>query len=67
MDIKHGIAVSPGVAFGPAFVLDTERFRIPEKIIKKGSYPDEIARLRAGLSDAAGGWLSFERFMERAL
>lgn len=53
MDIKHGIAVSPGVAFGPAFVLDTERFRIPEKIIKKGSYPDEIARLRAGLSDAA--------------
>jgi phosphotransferase system enzyme I (PtsI) len=53
MNIKHGIAVSPGVAFGPAFVLDTERYRIPEKIIKKGTYPDEIARLREGLSQAA--------------
>ncbi|HMP59793.1 MAG TPA: phosphoenolpyruvate--protein phosphotransferase [Gemmatales bacterium] len=49
MNIKHGIAVSPGVAMGPAFVLDAERFRIPEKIIKKGSYPDEIERLRIAL------------------
>ena len=29
MEIKRGIPVSPGVAIGPALVLDTEGFRIP--------------------------------------
>lgn len=67
MDIKHGIAVSPGVAIGPAFVLDTERFRIPEKIIKKGAYPDEIVRLREGLRAAAASAREREQVVSATL
>ena len=32
MEIKRGIAVSPGVAIGPALVLDSEWFRIPQRV-----------------------------------
>ena len=35
MEIKRGIAVSPGVAIGPALVLDTEWFRIPQRFIAR--------------------------------
>ena len=35
MEIKRGIAVSPGVAIGPALVVDTEGFRIPKRMIEK--------------------------------
>ena len=41
MEIKRGIAVSPGVAIGPALVLDTEGFRIPQRFI------DQAQRRRA--------------------
>ena len=34
MEIKRGIPVSPGVAIGPALVLDTEWFRIPQRFIE---------------------------------
>jgi phosphotransferase system enzyme I (PtsI) len=53
MEIKRGIPVSPGVAIGPAFVLDAERYRIPDRFIQPGSYPDEIQRLRTALAAAA--------------
>jgi phosphotransferase system enzyme I (PtsI) len=53
MEIKRGIAVSPGVAIGPALVLDTELYRIPQRFIEPGSYPDEITRLRTALKLAA--------------
>jgi phosphotransferase system enzyme I (PtsI) len=45
MEIKRGIAVSPGVAIGPALVLDTEWFRIPQRFID-GDRAAEINRLR---------------------
>ena len=48
MEIKRGIAVSPGVAIGPALVLDTEWFRIPQRVIADGqTIEDEIARLQS--------------------
>ncbi len=53
MEIKRGTPVSPGVAIGPALVLDTESVRIPQKFIDPGAYPDEIQRLRTGLQSAA--------------
>jgi phosphotransferase system enzyme I (PtsI) len=53
MEIKRGIPVSPGVAIGPALVLDTERFRIPKRFIGEGAYPDEIERFRAAVAAAA--------------
>ena len=48
MEIKRGIAVSPGVAIGPALVLDTEWFRIPQRIVEPEQVDEEIDRLASG-------------------
>ena len=53
MEIRHGIPVSPGVAIGPAFVLDAERYRIPDRFIQPGAYPDEIDERIASNKDVA--------------
>src|SRR5205085_337811 len=53
MEIKRGIAVSPGVAIGPALVLDTESFRIPRRRVDDNLVGEEIERLRRALAAAA--------------
>ncbi|MCS7044850.1 MAG: phosphoenolpyruvate--protein phosphotransferase [Gemmataceae bacterium] len=53
MEIKRGTAVSPGVAIGPALVLDTEGYRIPARFIDRCQRNDEVQRLRAALREAA--------------
>jgi phosphotransferase system enzyme I (PtsI) len=53
MDIKRGTAVSPGVAIGPALVLDTEWFRIPQRFVDKLHVNEEVQRLHAALAAAA--------------
>jgi phosphoenolpyruvate-protein phosphotransferase (PTS system enzyme I) len=53
MEIKRGIAVSPGVAIGPALVVDTEGYRIPQRFIDPRQRQEEVVRLRAALSAAA--------------
>jgi phosphotransferase system enzyme I (PtsI) len=53
MEIKRGIPVSPGVAIGPALVVDTEGFRIPQRIVEKKQRKEEIFRLREALKAAA--------------
>src|SRR5947207_3089117 len=53
MEIKRGIPVSPGVAIGPALVLDTEWFRIPQRFIEKEALTEELQRLRQALAAAA--------------
>ncbi len=53
MEVKRGIGVSPGVAIGPALVLDTEGVRITHRTVPPGQVPDEIARLRKALDEAA--------------
>jgi phosphotransferase system enzyme I (PtsI) len=53
MEIKRGIPVSPGVAIGPALVLDTEWFRIPQRFVERDHLQDEIVRLRHALGAAA--------------
>jgi phosphotransferase system enzyme I (PtsI) len=53
MEIKRGIAVSPGVVIGPALVLDTEAFRIPQRFIAPEGLADEVARLRQAFAAAA--------------
>jgi phosphotransferase system enzyme I (PtsI) len=54
MEIKRGIPVSPGVAIGPALVLDTEWFRIPQRFVEGDRLGDELQRLRQALGAAAG-------------
>ena len=41
-----GIAASPGIAIGPAFVLRRERMVIPERRIGPDEIEVELARLR---------------------
>lgn len=53
MEIKRGIAVSPGVAIGPALVLDTEWFRIPQRQVEPTRLAEEVQRLRQALGAAA--------------
>src|SRR3954454_20235084 len=53
MDIRHGIPVSPGVAIGPALVLDTEGYRIPARKVAPSEADSEVARLRQALAAAA--------------
>jgi phosphotransferase system enzyme I (PtsI) len=53
MEIKRGIAVSPGVAIGPALVLDSEWFRIPQRSIPLEQIDNECTRLRNALAQAA--------------
>ncbi|MBY0513624.1 MAG: phosphoenolpyruvate--protein phosphotransferase [Gemmataceae bacterium] len=53
MHIRRGIPVSPGVAIGPALVLDTEGVRIPHRVVPPEQVPHEIDRLRDALGSAA--------------
>lgn len=53
MDIRSGIAVSPGIAIGPALVLDTEGVRIPRRNVPTTLIPSEVERLHVALSAAA--------------
>src|SRR5579871_6936237 len=53
MEIKRGIAVSPGVAIGTALVLDSEWFRIPRRGVAPELVDAEVQRLRLALAAAA--------------
>ena len=46
MQTFEGIAVSPGVAIGEAFIFDNEGFRIPNRFVSRSAVDDEIERLR---------------------
>jgi phosphotransferase system enzyme I (PtsI) len=53
MDIKRGIPVSAGVAIGPALVLDTEWYRIPQRFVEPAQVGAEVERLHKALQAAA--------------
>jgi phosphotransferase system enzyme I (PtsI) len=52
MEIKRGIAVSPGVVLGPALVFDSEGMRIPRRFIGNDHLDAEVGRLRQALAAA---------------
>ena len=49
MQIKRGIAVSPGVAIGPAMVLGTENFRTAHRYVSASAVEIELARFHTAL------------------
>ncbi|GBD37028.1 Phosphoenolpyruvate-protein phosphotransferase [bacterium HR36] len=53
MEIKRGVAVSPGVAIGPAWILDREEVNVRQRFIATGTYPQEIERLDRAIEAAA--------------
>lgn len=58
MKTIKGIAASPGVAIGKAFLLDSEDLAIPKKIIKDSGIPKEIARFEEALTKTRAEILS---------
>ena len=54
MEIRKGIAVSPGVAIAPAIVLDSEQFRIPRRSIEPPEVETELGRFRTAVEHAQG-------------
>jgi phosphotransferase system enzyme I (PtsI) len=52
MQTLRGIAVSPGVAIGPAVVLDPRGPRLPRRAIAAGAVAAELERLDQGLESA---------------
>jgi phosphotransferase system enzyme I (PtsI) len=49
MITKKGINASPGVAIGPALVLDTEEYRIPRRTVDPAQIPVQVRLLDAAL------------------
>lgn len=49
MQVRSGIAVSPGVVVGPALVLGSENFRIPRKFVSRDVVEVEMVRFRTAL------------------
>jgi phosphotransferase system enzyme I (PtsI) len=52
MEIRKGIAVSPGVAIAPAIVLDSEQFRIRRRSIEPQEVDGELGRFLAAVEHA---------------
>ena len=46
---KQGVSASPGVAIGPALVLDTEEYRIPRRSVEASGVDAQIATLTEAL------------------
>lgn len=53
MEIKRGTPVSPGLTIGPALVLDSEAYRIPQRFVGKDRLEDEVQRLHIAMAGAA--------------
>jgi phosphotransferase system enzyme I (PtsI) len=53
MEIKRGIPVSPGIAIGPALILDPEGVRVPQRLVEACQVQEEVRRLRSALAAAA--------------
>ena len=52
MEIRKGIAVSPGLAIATAIVLDSEQFRIPRRSIEPQETAAELARFQGAVQRA---------------
>ena len=47
--IMHGLAISPGIAIGPAFVTEDSHIVVPEYRLDPGAVPAEIERFRGAV------------------
>ena len=52
MEIKKGIAVSPGIAIARSLIIDSEDYRIPRRLIESSQRVAEIRRVRGAFKAA---------------
>jgi len=60
MEIKKGIAASPGISIAKSLIIDSEDYRIPRRQIKSSQRMIEIQRVRNAFKDAIGELTQFE-------
>lgn len=60
MEIKKGIAASPGITIAEAMILDCEDYRIPRRSIKRSKRMGEILRVRNAFKQAIGDLTELE-------
>jgi phosphotransferase system enzyme I (PtsI) len=65
MEIKKGIAVSPGISIAESLIIDSEDYRIPRRTIKASQRILEIQRTRNAFRDAIGELTKLESEQER--
>jgi len=61
MEIKKGIAASPGISIARSLVIDSEDYRIPQRSINPSQRMTEIQRLKNAFKDAAAELTSLEK------
>jgi len=54
MEIKKGIAVSPGISIAKSLIIDSEDYRIPRRSIHPSQRAAEVQRIRNAFKDAIG-------------
>jgi phosphoenolpyruvate-protein kinase (PTS system EI component) len=52
MEIKKGIAASPGISIAESLIIDSEDYRIPRRSIKPSQRILEVQRTRNAFKDA---------------
>ena len=65
MEIKKGIAVSPGIAIAKSLIIDSEDYRIPRRLIKAPQQMTEIQRVRNAFKDAIGELTQLEAVQDQ--
>jgi phosphotransferase system enzyme I (PtsI) len=60
MEIKKGIAVSPGVSIGKSLIIDSEDYRIPRREVESSQRVVEIQRARNAFRDAIAELIKLE-------
>jgi phosphotransferase system enzyme I (PtsI) len=65
MEIKKGIAVSPGVSIGKCLIIDSEDYRIPRRSIEASQRMVEIQRVRTAFREAVRELTELEQAQER--
>jgi phosphotransferase system enzyme I (PtsI) len=61
MEIKKGIAVSPGISIAKALIIDSEDYRIPRRSIETSQRTAEIQRVRKAFKSAIDELTELER------
>jgi phosphotransferase system enzyme I (PtsI) len=64
MEIKKGIAVSPGISIAKSLVIDAEDYRIPRRSIEPSQRMAEAHRVRDAFKEAADELTKLERGQE---
>jgi phosphotransferase system enzyme I (PtsI) len=65
MEIKKGIAVSPGVSIGKCLIIDSEDYRIPRRQIQASQRMGEVQRVRNAFRDAVVELAALEQAQEQ--